>query len=151
MDALDLERDVIERDAKVVAGESEATVFERTPGLTFTRILSAEMDGKSLGKPNWAGLLIEMAKHVKAKGFRRRSGWLQNCKFRQRPKHMRKKDTGSILSSVYRSKANRRRMLGERSAAWQTNIESRSRSSFKWRENEKAQHPGCVGIIRAGS
>ena len=150
MDALDLERDVIERGAKVDASEGEATVFERTPGLTFTRILSAEMDGKSLGKPNWAGLLIEMAKHVKAKGFaaERLATELQiptKAKAYEEEGYRFYPELG--ISVQGQSAQDAWREISRLADKHRVPVEV----EFQWRENENAQHPGRVGIIRAGS
>ncbi len=149
MDALDLERDLDEEETEIVASEGEATVFERTPGLTFTRILSAKLDGESLSKPKWAGLLIDMAKHVKAKGFvaERLATELQIPT-----------KSDAYEEEGYRFYPELGISIQGQSAqdAWReiSRLADKHRIpvevEFQWRENEKAQHPGVVGIIRAG-
>ncbi len=149
MNALDLERDVDEEKTEVVGSESEATVFERTPGLTFTRVLSAKMDGNSLGKLNWAGLLIEMAKRVKTKGFAAE----QLTTELQIPTK-----SNAYEEEGYRFYPELGISIQGQSAqdAWKEvsrladKHEIPVEVEFQWRDNEKAQHPGLVGIIRAG-
>ncbi|MGR3621055.1 T4SS efffector SepA family protein [Pseudophaeobacter sp.] len=149
MVALDLERDVDEDQIEVVAREGEATIFERTPGLTFTRILSATMEGKSLGKLNWAGLLIEMAKHVKARGFAA-DRLATELQIPTKPE--------AYEEEGYRFYPELGISVQGQSAqdAWKevSRLADKHRIpvevEFQWRENEKAQHPGRVGIIRAG-
>lgn len=149
MDALDLERDVNDEQTEVVAREGEATVFESTPGLTFTRILSATMNGKSLGKSNWAGLLIEMAKHVKAKGFvaDRLATELQiptNSEAYEEEGYRFYPELG--ISVQGQSAQDAWKEVSRLADKHGIPVEV----EFQWRENEKAQHPGLVGIIRAG-
>ncbi len=149
MNALGLERDVDENEAELSASKGTATVFERTPGLTFTRILSAKLDGKLLGKQNWAGLLVEIIKHIKAKGV----GSAQLATEVQIP----------TKSSAYEEEGFRFypdigiSIQGQSAQdAWREVSRLADKHSipveveFQWRDNEKAQHPGRVGIIHAG-
>lgn len=150
MDALDLERDVNDEQSEVVASEGDVSVFERTPGLTFTRILSATMNGKSLSKPNWAGLLIEMAKHVKAKGFveDRLATELQiptNSEAYEEEGYRFYPELG--ISVQGQSAQDAWKEVSRLADKHRIPVEVK----FQWRENEKAQHPGRVGIIRAGT
>ena len=146
MDALDLERDV---KTEVTASDGEVSVFDRTPGLTFTRILSAAMNGKSLSKPNWAGLLIEMAKHVKAKGFvaERLATELQiptNSEAYEEEGYRYYPELG--ISVQGQSAQDAWKEVSRLADKHRIPVEV----EFQWRDNEKAQHPGRVGIIRAG-
>ncbi len=150
MDALDLERDAGEEMIEAAASEGEPFFFERTPGLTFTRILAANLEGQSLDRPNWVGLLIEMAKRVKAKGFTQD----QLVKELQIPtKHDSYEEEG------YRFYPRLGISIQGQSAqdAWKeiNRLADKHRIpvevEFQWRDNEKAQHPGRVGIIRAGT
>lgn len=149
MSALDLERDVSELVTEVIASGSEATVFESTPGLTFTRILSATIDGKLFNRPSWAGLLFEMAKQVKAKGI---SVDRLTTELQVRTKPQAYEEEG------YRFYPELGISIQGQSAqdAWKevSRLADKHRIpvqvEFQWRDIEKAQHPGHVGIIRAG-
>ena len=150
MDSLDLERDAGEEVTEVASSEEGPFYFERTPGLTFTRILSATMNGQPLDKPKWAGLLIEMAKRVKAKGFAsdqlatelqiptKRNAYEEEG-YRFYP------ELG--LSIQGQSAQDAWREISRLADKHRIPVEI----EFQWRDNEKAQHPGRVGIIRAGS
>lgn len=149
MDALDLERDMGEEEAAVVVTEGEATVFERTPGLTFTRILSAKMGGKAVNKSNWAGLLIEMAKLMQAKGF---SGNRLSTEMQIPTKSEVYEEEGYRfhpelgISIQGQSAQDAWREVSRLADKHHIPVEV----EFQWRDNEKAQHPGRVGIVRAG-
>lgn len=149
MDALDLERDVGDEQAEVVASEGEATVFERAPGLSFTRILSARIDGKSLDRPNWAGLLLEMVKRVKAKGIS--SDRLTNemqvpAKSEAYEEEGYKFHPEIGISIQGQSAPDAWKEVSRLSDKHRIPVEV----EFQWRDNDKAQYPGRVGIIRAG-
>lgn len=149
MDALDLERDLGEGQSNPASVEGGATEFEEAPGLTFTRILSAQIDGKSLDKPNWAGLLIEMIKRVKASGIAVNQ-LVTKLQVPAKPKAY--EDDGyrfypEIGISVQGQSAQ---------DAWKevSRLANKHRIKvevkFQWRDNEKAQHPGKIGLVRAG-
>lgn len=149
MSALDLERDLGDEQIKEVAKEGEITIFERAPGLTFTRILSATVKSKSLDKTNWAGLLIEMAKQVKAKGITT-DGLSKEL---QIPTKL-----DAYEEEGYRFYPELGISVQGQSAqdAWKevSRLADKHRIpveiEFQWRDNENAQHPGKVGIIQAG-
>lgn len=150
MDSLDLERDIGEEQTEEAESGNHATFFEPAPGLFFTRILSARMDGKTLEKLNWAGLLLEIVKRVKSKGIA--SDRLANEV--QVPAK-----TEPYEEEGYRYYPEVGISIQGQSApdAWKevSRLADKHRIpvevEFQWRENEKAQHPGRVGIIRAGS
>ena len=149
MDALDLERDVGNEPSEVTASEGEATVFERAPGLSFTRILSAKIDGKSLDRPNWAGLLLEMVKRVKSQGMNsdRLANELQVPARSEAYEEEGYKYHPEIGISIQGQSA---------PDAWKevARLADKHRVpvdvKFQWRDNDKAQYPGRIGIIRAG-
>lgn len=146
---LDLERDVGEEVTEVVTSGSGAKVFERTPGLTFTRILSATMEGKSLGKPNWAGLLIEMVKQVKAIGI---AADRLTIELQVPTKPQAYEEEGYRfypelgISVQGQSAQDAWREVSRLADKHRIPVEV----EFQWRDNEKAQHPGRVGVVRAG-
>lgn len=149
MDALDLERDPGEGQTEEAADEGGATVFERAPGLTFTRVLAAQVNGKSLSKPNWAGLLIEVIKQVSAKGI---VGAQLVTEIQVPAKPNAYEEEGfrfypEIGISVQGQSAQ---------DAWNevSRLADKHRipveAEFQWRDNEKAQYPGRIGLVRAG-
>lgn len=146
---LDLERDVEEHG--VVDDETDGPiVFEKASGLTFTRILSVSINGEKIGKTNWAGLLTTVIGRVKAQGF---AG----------EKLVSELEIPARVS-VYEDEGYRYHaeigisFQGQPAAdAWKevSRLAEKHRIpvevNFQWRNNEKAQHPGRVGIIRAGA
>ena len=58
MRKLDLERDVDEPTNDREA--DDVLEFRSTPGLAFTRVLNATVDGQGLPKANWASLLLSV-------------------------------------------------------------------------------------------
>jgi hypothetical protein len=149
MDALDLERDVGNHPTELPESGSETTVFERAPGLSFTRILAASLNSEALEKPNWAGLLLEIIKHVKEKGITSdrlpnelqvpaKSDAYEEEGFRFYPEigiSIQGQSAPDAWKEVSRL-ANKHRIPVE--------------VEFQWRDNEKAQYPGRIGIVRAG-
>ena len=65
MEALDLERD----EPISETNTHDHLLFEEAPGLSFTKVLSAKVDGEQLPKPNWAGALHAVIGALKAKGI----------------------------------------------------------------------------------
>lgn len=148
MAALDLERDV-EPEFCEQKGSGAHLIFNKVPGLSFTRILSAEVDGEALQKPNWAVVLLAAIRALKDKGV---SGQ-QLVRELQVP----------TKSSAYEEEGFRYHADLEISVQGQSAQDAWKEVSriadkhhipvevtFQWRENEKAQHPGRTGVLRAG-
>ncbi|MFC1772612.1 T4SS efffector SepA family protein [Pseudomonadota bacterium] len=149
MDALDLERDV--DDANLHKNNSgEDLVFEKAPGLSFTRILSTRVNDGDPDKLNWAGLLMKVIGIVKAKGL---SGEklvteLQiPAKASEYTKDGYKFYSELGISIQGQSAPDAWKEVSRLADKFRIPVEVR----FQWRDNEKAQHPGKIGVIRAGS
>lgn len=145
MDKLGLERDVGDGQ------ESEADVlrFEKVPGLSFTRLISAKVDGKPVRKPNWAKLLLDTVVAVKERG---RSGkdLVRELKIPARPVVYEmegyKFDRTLGISIQGQSAADAWKEIDRLAKKWRVPVEI----EFQWRDNPKAQHPGRTGTLRTG-
>jgi hypothetical protein len=147
LDALGLERDV--DDDLDPASSDEITQFEKTPGLSFTRLIAAKIGDKSINKANWASLLIEMISAVKGKGL---TGEKIVSELQVPARVGSYSDEGfkffkNLGISVQGQSAQDAWKEVERLAKkWQIPVEVQ----FQWRQNDKAQHPGRSGLLRAG-
>ena len=124
--------------------------FDKTPGLSFTRLISAKVAGAPVAKPNWANLLLGMIAAVKAKGLTgeslvaelqvpARARSYEGEGFRHFPE---------LGISVQGQSAQDAWKETERLAKkWKIPVEAH----FQWRQNDKAQYPGRAGVLRAGA
>lgn len=148
METLDLERDVEPGPGEQEASEGHMT-FDKAPGLSFTKLLSAKIDGTVLRKPNWAGLLLAAIGVLKAKGI---SGQQLVSELQVPAKSY------EYVQDGFRFHADLGISVQGQSAqdAWKevSRIAEKHHIpvevTFQWRENEKAQHPGRTGVLRAG-
>ncbi|MEQ6250945.1 hypothetical protein ABMC89_18840 [Sulfitobacter sp. HNIBRBA3233] len=149
MEALDLERD-IDPDLVQQKGSGAHMAFDNAPGLSFTKVLSAKVDGNSLQKPNWAGILLAAIGALTNKGI---SG--QNL-----IKELQVPAKSAVYEEDgYRYHAELGISVQGQSAqdAWREVSRIANKHlipvevTFQWRENEKAQHPGRTGQLCAGN
>ena len=148
MKTLDLERD-FEDVVETGDTESKATEFQRAPGLTFTRVISASIDGKDVQKPNWATLLLEAIAAIKSKGI----GGDDLVKELEVPASKSRLETQGYtfhqnlgISVQGQSAQDAWKEINRISDNWQVPV----KVHFQWRHNPKAQHPGKEGVLRAG-
>lgn len=148
MEALDLERDIDPGPGEQI-GSGEHMTFDKVPGLSFTKVLSAKVDGNTLQKPNWAAILLAAIGALTNKGI---SG--QNLvKELQVPTKC-----AAYEEDGYRYHADLGISVQGQSAqdAWREVSRIANKHlipievTFQWRENEKAQHPGRTGLLCAG-
>ena len=148
MSKLDLERD-FEDDTETSAPENKATEFERTPGLSFTRVLSATIDGKEIHKPNWATLLLEAIAIIKSRGI---VGGDLTKELEVPTSKSRLNAQGYTyhqnlgISVQGQSAQDAWKEVNRIANKWQVPV----KVHFQWRHNPKAQHPGKEGVLRAG-
>jgi hypothetical protein len=146
-DALGIERDA--SDEPEGSSEHEIMQFEKAPGLSFTRLVSAKIGGAPIKTVNWASLLIEMIAAVKAKGL---SGDKLVAELQVPAKARSYSDEGfryypDLGISVQGQSAQDAWKEVERLAKkWKISVEAQ----FQWRQKDKAQHPGLSGLLRAG-
>jgi hypothetical protein len=148
LDALGLERDADgESDP---ASPDQIEQFERAPGLSFTRLISAKIGGVLIEKANWAGLLVAMIAAVKAK--KGLSGEKLVSELQVPTKNRSFSDDGfryfpNLGISVQGQSAQDAWKEVERLAnKWKIPVEAQ----FQWRQNAKALRPGRSGLLRAG-
>ena len=149
MNKLDLEREV-DSESSFDVPNDQPLVFKTAPGLTFTKILSAQINGKALQKPNWAGLLVEVISVVKSKGIIGEK--LVNelevpAKEVQYLQDGYKYHPNIGLSVQGQSAQDAWREIERLSNKWKIPVAI----NFKWRDNSKAQHPGHLGRLSAGT
>lgn len=148
MDQLGMERDD-EPEAAVTITNEGAMEFDTAPGLSFTKPLSASIDGKKILNPRWSSLLIAMITQVMTKGHegKRLVAQLQVPAKVERYENDGFKYYPDLGISVQGQSA---------SDAWKE-IDRlakahgiRVKVEFWWRRNSKAQYPGKTGILTSG-
>ncbi len=145
MTKLDLERDV--EGPAGFNSDSGLLEFENTPGLAFTRVLNATVDGEPLTKANWSSLLVSVIAAVKNLGHSPD----EMVKILDIPaKRSPQNDQGytyypELSISIQGQSAQDAWKECERLAKkFLLSIEVQ----FQWRDNAKAQHPGRQGVLR---
>lgn len=127
-----------------------AMEFESTPGLTFTKPISASVNGKLMHSPRWSSLLLTMIAQIKAKGcegeklisalnVRAKTGRYEEEGFRYYP------DLG--ISVQGQSAADAWKEVDRLAKKWRVPVAV----EFQWRQNPKAQYPRKTGVLRSGS
>lgn len=150
MERLDLERDEPQTGSNPELPTGEPVVFEKTPGLSFTRVISAKVDRRKIENPKWISILLATINVVKAKGLSSE----QLSKELQIPSKV-----GPFEDSGFKYSRSLNISLQGQSApdAWNETERLSKRYGipveveFQWRENPKAQHPGRVGVLRSES
>ncbi len=148
MEDLDLERDV-EPVSSSQNGSEDRLTFDRAPGLSFTKVLEASVDGNVLRKPNWANILIVTIAALRSKGFT--SQHLVN-ELQVPAKSFSHDEEGFRfypdleISVQGQSAQDAWREVSRIAEKHQIPIEV----EFQWRKNQKAQHPGRIGWLHAG-
>lgn len=149
MERLGLERDDQSTSEPTNSESNSILSFENAPGLSFTRILSATVASAKFPKINWAGLLIEVIRNVHKNGtasqnlvhelqIQSKVGVFEENGFKYHP------DIG--LSIQGQSASDAWREIDRLAEKHRIPVEV----EFQWRDNDKAQHPGRTGLIKAG-
>lgn len=155
MDLLGLERDdvqeeVAHRDSPNSPSAEGALEFRSAPGLSFTRMLEASVDGQPQAKANWSAVLLEVITSTKKKTGMDATALSHELQVPTKPYE--------YASEGYKFLPDLGVSIQGQSAqdAWKEikRLADKHRVAvtvrFQWRENEKAQHPGRIGILRAG-
>lgn len=146
MKNLGLERDV-DFEAGVESSDDRPIEFEKTPGLSFTRILSAKVNGVEISKPNWAGVLFEVISIIRQNGIiaQRLVGELEiPAKATQYNDHGYTYYDKLGISFQGQSAADAWKEISRLSNEWNIAVVI----ELEWRKNPKAQFPGKKGILR---
>lgn len=148
MEQLGMERDD-EPEANVVVTGDGAMEFDTAPGLSFTKPLSAVINGKALPSPRWSAILLGMIAQVRARGLEgdrlvrelRVPAKVERYEgegFRYHP------DLGISVQGQSASEAWKE--IDRLARQWGIPV----KVEFWWRHNEKAQYPGRTGVLRSG-
>lgn len=149
LEQLGMERDD-EPAASVIAASEGTLEFTKTPGLAFTKPLSASINGRAVPSPRWSSMLLTMIAQLKAKGF---EGAKLVDALQVPAKAKRYEDEGfkyhsSLGISVQgQSAADAWKEIDRIAKKWGIPVEI----EFWWRKNSKAQFPGKTGRIRSGT
>lgn len=148
MEQLGMERDD-ETDEVTATTSNGAMQFDTAPGLSFTKPLSAFVNGKSVRSPRWSSILLTMIGQVKAKGV---EGDKLVRELSVPAKAQRYEDDGykyhaDLGISVQGQSATEAWKEVDRLATkWDIPV----KVEFWWRQNPKAQYPGRTGILMSG-
>lgn len=148
MEQLGMERDN-ETDEIVTTSGTGAMHFESAPGLSFTKPLSASVNGKSVRSPRWSSILLTMIGQVKAKGMEgekliRELGVPAKAERYEDDGYKYHADLG--ISVQGQSATEAWKEVDRLAKKWGIPV----MVEFWWRQNPKAQHPGRTGILKSG-
>lgn len=155
MEQLGLERDdvpkeMMPRDASSTAPDEGDMEFRSAPGLSFTRVLHASVGGQTLAKANWSGVLMNVITATKKKSGMDAKTLSHELQIPSKPyeygsegyKYLSELGISIQGQSAQDSWKEIQRLADKHHVA----VEVR----FQWRENDKAQYPGRIGVLRAG-
>jgi hypothetical protein len=148
LDNLGMERDD-ESDIAPVTESNGPMEFQSAPGLTFTKLLSATVNGKHLNNPRWSALLLAAIAQLKAKGY---EGERLIRELTVPAKAIRFEDEGYKyisdlgISVQGQSAADAWKEVNRLASKWSFPVSI----EFLWRQNPKAQYPGRTGRLNAG-
>lgn len=149
MDQLGMEHDD-DTEVAVSTTSDGAMQFKTAPGLTFTKPLSASVNGKSVRSPRWSSILLTMIAHMKAKGIEgeklvrelqvpAKAEQYEEEGFKHYP------DLG--ISVQGQSASDAWKEIDRIANKWRIPVTV----EFWWRKNSKAQFPGRTGVLRSGA
>jgi hypothetical protein len=148
LEQLGIERDD-EPEAAVTITNDGAMEFDTAPGLSFTKPLTASIEGKRILNPRWSSILIAMVSQVKSKGF---EGKKLVEQLQVPAKAERYEDDGFKyypdlgISIQGQSASDAWKEIDRLARAWGIRV----KVEFWWRRNPKAQYPGKTGILTSG-
>jgi hypothetical protein len=148
MERLDMERDEESGVSMTIANDGVMT-FDAPPGLSFTKPLSASIDGKPILNPRWSSILIAAIGQVMAKGHQgkklveqlhipAKAVCYEEDGFKYHPA------LGISVQGQSASEAWKEIDRLARTWGFKVTVE------FWWRRNTKAQYPGKTGILSTG-
>lgn len=155
MEQLGLERDdapeeITTSDLSGVASDEGDMEFRSAPGLSFTRVLDASVSGETLGKANWSSVLLKVITATKKKNGMDAKTLSLQLQIPSKPY-----DYGSEgykyqpelgISIQGQSAQDAWKEIHRLADKHKIAVEVR----FQWRDNDKAQYPGRIGVLRAG-
>lgn len=149
MEQLEMERDEGGDQAALVGADS-AMQFQKAPGLSFTKPLSASVNGKAVRSPRWSSILVTTIAQIKAKGL---EGEKLVKELAIPAKAERYEEEGFKFQKTLgisiqgQSAADAWKEIDRLATKWAIPVTV----EFWWRQNPKAQYPGRTGILRTGA
>ena len=143
LEGLGMERDSEPEEAATITGDG-VMEFYTAPGLTFTKPLSALVNGQAITNPRWSAILLHVIAQVKAKGF---EGKRLVKELNVPAKAERYEEEGFSyhpdlgISVQGQSAADAWKEIDRLAKAQNIPVSV----EFWWRQNAKAQYPGKVG------
>lgn len=144
-----MERDV-EPGEEATTPSTGAIEFDSAPGLSFTKPLSASVNGKSIHSPRWSAILLTMIAQVKARGFEGDKLVRElhiPAKAEQYEEEGFKYHSDLGISVQGQSASEAWKEVDRLAKKWRIPVTV----EFWWRQNPKAQYPGQVGVLRSGN
>lgn len=148
MEQLGIERDD-EPEAVMTTTSDGALEFDSAPGLTFTKPLSASINGNAVHGPRWSSMLMMMILQLKTKGLagEKLIRELQvPAKSERYEKEGFKYHADLGISTQGQSASDAWKEIDRLARKWAIPVTI----EFRWRQNPKAQYPGRTGILRSG-
>ena len=149
MDQLGMERDD-ETEEVTATTSSGAMQFDTAPGLSFTKPLSASVNGKSVHSPRWSSILLTVMGQVKAKGLDKEKLVRElavPAKAERFEEDGFKYHADLGISVQGQSAADAWKEVDRLANKWGIPVTV----EFWWRQNPKAQHPGRTGLLKSGN
>jgi hypothetical protein len=148
MTELDLERDMGDDVVVISDGGEEVLEFDRTPGLTHTKVLAATFNGEQLPDTSWVGVLLHCVRRLREEGLsaERLVSELQvPARVGQFEQHGYKfyRDLGISIQGQSSPDAWREIVRLARKWNWKLRVE------VYWPDKSGAQYPGRRGVIRS--
>lgn len=148
MEQLGIERGDHPEDV-VATTNNGAMEFDIAPGLSFTKPLSASINGMVIHNPRWSSMLLTIIAQLKAKGL---TGEKLVRELQVRAKAERYEEEGFRyhadlgISVQGQSASDAWKEIDRLAQKWTIPVTI----EFWWRQNDKARHPGRTGILRSG-
>ncbi len=147
MDQLGMERDD-DAQNEVNITNNGVMEFREAPGLTFTKPITASVNGKALQAPRWSSILVAMISVVKGKGV---EGEELVRELGIPAKTDRYEDEGFKYNAELgvslqgQSAADAWKEIDRIAKKWRIPVVV----EFQWRDNPKAKYPGKTGVLRS--
>lgn len=148
MEQLGIEREDQPETGMVPVAPS-AMEFDTAPGLTFTKPLSASINGKSIQNPRWSSILHAMIAQIKTRGFEGQKLVHElaiPAKVEQFDEEGFTYHQDLGISVQGQSASDAWKEVDRLAKKWGIPVVV----EFQWRQNPKAQHPGRTGLLKSG-
>lgn len=149
LERLEIEQDEELEHALTASGDNPMQ-FDTAPGLSFTKPLSASINGEPLHRPRWAAILLTMIGQVKAKGL---EGEKLVRELAVPAKVEPYEDEGFKyhpnlgISVQGQSASDCWKEIDRLAKKWRIPVTVK----IEWRQNPKALYPGRTGVLRSGN